>query len=644
MGVPGALLRLRRVGRPPRRRLARRIAGELRPHWRGIAAVAMLNLLAAPLTLLAPVPLKIAVDNVIGGRPLSAPLAALLPSGLAGNTYALLAVACLLLVLVVLLTGLQDAGTDVVSTLVGWRVTLGFRSRLFHHLQELSIAFHDARGVADSIYRVQYDALSLQNLVITAGLPLLSAALTLASMIYVIARIDAELAAVALTVCPVLLLLSMGYNRRMRRRYRAVKELESNALKVVQEVLAAVRVVKAFGRERAEIERFRGRTSQGVRARVRLTAAEGVFALLVSLTTALGTAAILFLGVGKVKSGALTLGSLLVVVTYLTQLYRPLTSATKKVADVQTSLAGAERAFEVLDERRDVEERRHARRLRRARGELEFRQVSFSYDGEHEVLSRVSFHAAAGLRVAISGRTGAGKTTLVSLLMRFYDPTSGQVLLDGIDLREFRLADLRSQFAIVLQDPVLFSTTIAENIAYGRPGADLQAIIEAGRAANAHSFISALPEGYETLVGERGMRLSGGERQRIALARAYLKDVPVLVLDEPTSSVDVRTEAEIMEAMERVAQGRTTIIIAHRASTLRRCQLRVRLEHGRVVGRPRPKNGLPTPVSLAGWNPKLDLQVAQVALQGSSTDGETGGQEGRHRSGRWRGRSRGTTG
>jgi len=564
--------------------------------------VALLNLLAAPLTLLAPVPLKIAVDNVIAGRPLPAPVAVLLPAGVTGRTYALLAVAALLLVLVVLLTALQDAATDLLSTLVGERVTLGFRSRLFHHLQELSIAFHDTRGIADSIYRVQYDALSLQALVITAGLPLVSAALTLAAMIYVIARIDAELAAVALAVCPVLFLLSMAYNRRMRRRYRAVKELESSALRVVQEVLAAVRVVKAFGRQDAEIERFVGRTSQGVRARVRLTAVEGVFALLVNLTTALGTAAVLFLGVGRVQSGELTLGSLLVVVTYLTQLYRPLTAASKKVADVQTSLAGAERAFEVLDEPRDVEERSDARRLRRAQGAVEFREVSFSYDGHCEVLSGVSFRAAPGLRVAISGRTGAGKTTLISLLMRFYDPSSGQVLLDGVDLREYRLADLRSQFAIVLQDPVLFSTTIAENIAYGRPGENFRAIVKAARAANAHGFISALPDGYQTLVGERGMRLSGGERQRIALARAYLKDAAVLILDEPTSSVDVKTEAEILEAMERVASGRTTIIIAHRASTLRRCQLRVTLERGRIVGNPRSRKGRQGLEPMVGWS------------------------------------------
>ena len=564
--------------------------------------MALLNLLAAPLTLLAPVPLKIAVDNVIAGRPLPAPVAVLLPAGVTGRTYALLAVAALLLVLVVLLTALQDAATDLLSTLVGERVTLGFRSRLFHHLQELSIAFHDTRGIADSIYRVQYDALSLQALVITAGLPLVSAALTLAAMIYVIARIDAELAAVALAVCPVLFLLSMAYNRRMRRRYRAVKELESSALRIVQEVLAAVRVVKAFGRQDAEIERFVGRTSQGVRARVRLTAVEGVFALLVNLTTALGTAAVLFIGVGRVQSGELTLGSLLVVVTYLTQLYRPLTAASKKVADVQTSLAGAERAFEVLDEPMDVEERADARRLRRAQGAVEFREVSFSYDGHCDVLSRVSFRAAPGLRVAISGRTGAGKTTLISLLMRFYDPSSGQVLLDGVDLREYRLADLRSQFAIVLQDPVLFSTTIAENIAYGRPGENFRAIVKAARAANAHGFISALPDGYQTLVGERGMRLSGGERQRIALARAYLKDAAVLILDEPTSSVDVKTEAEILEAMERVASGRTTIIIAHRASTLRRCQLRVTLERGQIVGNPRPRKNRQKLEPLVEWS------------------------------------------
>jgi ATP-binding cassette subfamily B protein len=256
---------------------------------------------------------------------------------------------------------------------------------------------------------------------------------------------------------------------------------------------------------------------------------------------------------------------------------------SKKLADLQGSLVSAERAFALLDESPDVQDRPGARHLQRAEGAISFRKVCFAYPHNPPVLHDVSIHIEPGTCVGIEGTTGAGKTTLLSLLTRFYDPTAGEILLDGVDLRDYRLADLRNQFAIVLQDTVLFSTTVAENIAYARPEASDAEIIAAAEAANAHEFITRLPQGYETKVGERGMRLSGGERQRIALARAFLKDAPLLILDEPTSSVDLRTEKLIIEALQRLVQGRTTFIIAHRLSTLNECDVRLRLEHGRLV-------------------------------------------------------------
>ena len=268
--------------------------------------------------------------------------------------------------------------------------------------------------------------------------------------------------------------------------------------------------------------------------------------------------------------------------SYLAQLYAPLKTISKSAATLQSSLASAERAFALLDEAPDVVERPNAGRLLRASGAVAFHNVSFAYNGGAPVLHDVSFDIRPGTRVGIMGMTGAGKTTLVSLLTRFYDPTAGQILLDGVDLRDYKLADLRNQFAIVLQEPVLFSTSIAENIAYARPDASEEEIIEAAKAANAHEFIVSLPQGYETLVGERGMRLSGGERQRISLARAFLKDAPILILDEPTSSVDMKTEAAIMEAMERLMQGRTAFIIAHRLSTLTNCDVLLKIENGRL--------------------------------------------------------------
>jgi ATP-binding cassette subfamily B protein len=303
---------------------------------------------------------------------------------------------------------------------------------------------------------------------------------------------------------------------------------------------------------------------------------------LVGLTIAIGTATVLWLGVRHVQANSLTLGNLLLVMAYLGQLFAPLKIIGRKVGSLQGHLASVERAFLLLDEMPEVVERRDAKPLSCALGAITFRNVSFRYQDDRPVLHDVGFDVPSGTRVGLVGRTGAGKTTLVSLLARLHDVTSGQILLDGVDVRDYKLDDLRNQFSFVLQEPVLFSTDIAENIGYARPGASQEEIVRAARLANAHDFIASLPDGYHTLVGERGMRLSGGERQRIALARAFLKDAPILILDEPTSSVDLRTESAIMEAMERLMHGRTTFMIAHRLSTLKDCDLLVVIERGRV--------------------------------------------------------------
>jgi len=292
--------------------------------------------------------------------------------------------------------------------------------------------------------------------------------------------------------------------------------------------------------------------------------------------------------VSHVQSGAISLGSLLLVIGYLSQLYSPLNTMSRKAASLQSHLAGAERAFALLDEMPDVPESPNALPLKQAKGAIVFRNISFAYQPEHPVLRNISFEVAPGTRLGIAGVTGAGKTTLVNLLTRFYDPIEGKILLDGIDLRDYKLADLRKQFAVVLQEPVLFSTTIAENIAYAFPGATSDQIIRAAEAAGAHGFIQELPQGYETQVGERGMRLSGGERQRIALARAFLKQAPLLILDEPTSSVDAATENAILEAMDRLMNGRTAFLIAHRESTFRICTMRLEIHQG-IISNDREK-------------------------------------------------------
>ena len=565
------------------RTLSRRLLYQVWPYWSYLVGIFLIDLCATPLSLLGPVALKIVVDTVIGSQPLPPLLDALFPDSVIHSKMLLLGVAAGLQILVVLLTQLQGLGSYVLRTRTGEGLTLDFRALLFRHVQRLTFAFHDARSTADTIYRIQYDAPAVQWLTIYGVIPLIASTVTLCSVIYVTARLDWPLALVAMSVVPFLIVIPKIYDQRMRGQYTDVKELESSTLGIVQEVLTALRVVKAFGREDHEQERFVAQSSAGMGVRIRLAFAESAFALLCNVSTAIGTALVLYIGVRSVLAGHLTLGELLMVFTYLTQLYVPLTAISDRIISLQSYRASIQRAFELLDEVPEVAERPHARPLKRAAGAIELRGVAFAYERQNLILDDMSFAIQAGTRLGIAGRTGAGKSTLVSLLMRFYDPSAGQILLDRVDLRDYKLADLRNQFAVVMQDPVLFSTSLAENIAYGRPGASFQEIVAAAKVANAHDFIVDLPNGYDTLVGERGMRLSGGERQRIALARAFLKDAPILILDEPTSAIDMATEAMIMEAMQRVMIGRTTVMIAHRLSTLEVCDARLVIEHGRIV-------------------------------------------------------------
>jgi ATP-binding cassette subfamily B protein len=561
--------------------IARRVAHETRGYWGRFTAVVFVGLLETPLALLAPVPMAIVVDNVLGSKPPPA----LLPPWIASSSSNRLLFACVLLVAVAALSSLQSTAGAVLKVATGEALTLRFQAKLLANAQRQSFAFHDKRGTADAIYRIQKDGSSIQNLLLSGFLPVMTATITFISMMYVITRIDAQLVLVALIIAPILFGSAHLYKIRMRPRYIETKQLESSAAQVIQEVLTSFRVVKAFGREGEEEERFRAHSQKGLQARVRLALAENAYGIAVSLTTAVGTAVVLYVGVQSVQSGTLTLGELLIIVGYVSQLYGPLKSISTNLASLQNQFASADRAFQLLDSVPDVQERPSARSVGRVSGRISYQHVTFGYEPGQTVLRDVSIEIPAGARLGIAGRTGAGKTTLVSLLARFYDPDEGQILLDGVDLRDYKIADLRSQFAIVLQDPLLFATTIAENIAYAKPDAAIDEIVAAALAADAHDFIRQLPDGYDTVVGERGMRLSGGERQRISIARAFLKNAPILVFDEPTSSVDTTTELAIMETMKRLMRGRTTLMIAHRLSTLRECDALLEVEDGRVIVR-----------------------------------------------------------
>ncbi len=579
--------------------LYRRLLAEARPSWAHLAGLFLVQVLATPIALLAPVPLQIAVDQVLGQVPLPSWLAPWIPAGWRGPE-ALLAVAAGIVVVSALLAQLQDMYAWVYRTWLGERLVLALRGRLFLHLQRLSLAHHDAGTSAESVYRVQTDALAIETVVVQGLLRIVTVAFRVVVLVVVAAQIDAKLVLVALLAGPVMVLLARRYRGRLRARWKEAKAQEAAAMGVVQETLSAVRVVKAFAREEHERDRWRARADAGVAATMRATAYRGWFDVLMGATAGLAGAAVLYVGVEEARAGAVTLGQLLLVVGYLSQLFGPMRELGNKMADLQRALAGAERVFAVLDTAPEVVDAAGATALRRATGEVEFRGVTFGYGDGPPVLDDVSFRVPAGARVGIAGRTGAGKSTLLALLFRFYDPQRGTILLDGVDTRTIRVHDLRRQLALVLQDTVLFSTSVAENIAYGRPGATTAEIEAAARAADAHEFVSRLPRGYETPVGERGVRLSGGERQRIALARAFLKDAPVLVLDEPTSALDLTTETSVMAAIERLMRGRTTFLVAHRPSTLAGCDVRLRLEHGRFVAVADAASGDPTPAPGAG--------------------------------------------
>lgn len=559
----------------------RRLLRHARPCWLHLTAIFLLQLIAAPIALLGPVTLKIAADNVIGQQPLPWYVAWMAPDGFSPGTSAMFVMVVFALS-VALLSHIQGVASWILQTYTGERLVLEFRSEAFSHAQRLSLGYHDERGTADTVYRIQEDAPSIQYIAIQGWIPLINAVIMLAAMLVVTWRIDSTLALVALAISPVLFWLTRASSRRSRTKWHVVKDLDASAMSVVQEVLSALRVVKAFGSEDREHRRFVRQGSLRMWSQVKLASTQAGFHLLIGLTMAVGMTAALLTGAQHVRSGALTMGQLWMVITYMGMLYAPLSTLSSKFLEMQGWMASVERVFALLDKAPRIADKSNPIAIERAQGQVRFDGVTFGYRAAEAILRDVSFEVPAGTRVGIVGTTGSGKTTMITLLSRFYDPNLGRILFDGVDLRDYKLDDLRRQFSLVLQDAVLFAGSIAENIAYARPAASREEVIAAAQAANAHDFISSLPEGYETKVGERGMLLSGGQRQRISIARAFLKESPVLIMDEPTSAVDLHTEAGIMESMESLMHGRTTFMIAHRLSTLENCDLLLVMDQGRA--------------------------------------------------------------
>jgi ATP-binding cassette, subfamily B, bacterial len=540
-----------------------------------------ITVLASAVGLLTPWPMKILVDNVLDTHPLPAILSDYLGS-IKDGRYSLLLFAIISGLVIALLGNLLTVINEYVQTKLDLSIVLDFRSDVFQHAQRLSMAYHDQHRAGGLIYAINFQGDAAARLIMTVP-HLAQSVFTLVGMFWISYTIDRKLALISITVVP-FLYLSVGYYiRNIQGRLQQVKGMEGESLSIIHEAVSMLRVIVAFGREGHEYQRFRKQGERAVNERVKLTVRQTFFSLVINTITAFGTALVLGFGAYHVMEGKLTIGQLLVVIAYIAAVYQPLEAISTTIGSLQDQIMSLKIAFDLLDTEPDIKDAPDAKEIKKARGSIAFEGVNFSYSGRVDTLKDISFKAEPGQVVALVGPTGAGKTTLISLIPRFYEANKGRVLLDGHDIRELTLKSLRSQISIVLQQPLLFSGSIADNIRYGRLEASMEEIMEAARAANAHDFIMNLPKKYDTQLGEGGAQLSGGERQRISIARAFLKDAPILILDEPTSSIDSRTESVILDALDRLMEGRTTFMVAHRLSTIRNADFILVLDHGQLV-------------------------------------------------------------
>jgi ABC-type multidrug transport system fused ATPase/permease subunit len=477
----------------------------------------------------------------------------------------------------------------------GRTVEYDLRNDLFAHLQKLPLSFYQTQRTGDLMSRVINDISAVRIMLGPGILNFVNAPLYYVYAVALMLSMDVRMTLAALAPFPLLMFVAHKFRGRIMKSSLEVQQQMSVLSSHVQENLSGMHVVKAYSQEPFQTQQFTGLNKDYEIKSLEMAKMRGIVNPVMQGINGLTVLVVIWYGGVRVLRGDLLVADIVAFIAYLNVLAWPTAAFGWMLSLVERGRAAMRRLEEILETTPEIADQPTPQIASSLKQGIEFRDVSFAYDESHPVLRDVSFAIEPGTRLGIAGPTGAGKTTLVSLITRFYDPDAGHVLLDGVDLREYRLADLRRQFAIVLQEPVLFSTTIGENIAYSDPDAEPSAIVAAARAANAHDFISALPEGYETQVGEQGVLLSGGERQRIALARAFLKDAPLLILDEPTSSVDVGTEAVIMEAMERLMHGRTTFMIAHRLSTLDICDARLELEDGRVASASGLVGELPAP-------------------------------------------------
>ena len=557
--------------------MKRTVRSYLKPYWPAFSFALGQVLFISALELLKPWPLQIIIDNVLSGKPL--------PWGPAvgWSPHRLLLFSCIGLVIVYVMLGGLHILNNYTTIRIGQGMVNDLRRDLYSHLQRLSLSFYHRQQLGDLMYRITADTMGIQTLTMNGLFAILSASVLLGGMLIVMFWVDWYLTLLALAVCPALFCAIALLNKKMSLAATEAHQKGSTVYSVVQRTLSGMRVIQAFTKEEDEGRRFLQASTESMAAELRLYNLQNFYYAVVNLTIAAGTAAILWVGTRHVRAGDLSVGEMIVFTSYLASLYSPINSIFQTYGLVQSTKADVRRAFEILESEERLPDGSRVFQPLGPRGQISFEDVSFGYDASQPVLKKINLHVAAGKKIAIVGPTGAGKSTLVSLLPRFYDPQSGRVKIDGVDIREFELKSLRQKIAMILQPPLVFPLTIRENIAYGRPDASMEEIVSAAQVAQVHEFVEQLPQKYETVVSEQGASLSEGQKLRLTIARRILLNAPILILDEPTSSVDSETEALIMDGLEQLMADRTTFIIAHRLSTVRQADLILVLRDGHIV-------------------------------------------------------------
>jgi len=552
-----------------------RIASLLAPRWKSMVLGVAAAVASAGLDLLQPWPLKIVVDYVVGSKAA--------PQWLPEDKFLVLNIAALSIVAIAVLGAIASYVENVLTTSVGQWVTHDLRTTLYDHVQRLSLTYHDKSRTGDLVSRVTNDIDTIQSFITSTLLGAFIDVVTLVGMIVIMGAINFKFTLVALAIAPFLFAFVYKYTHAIKTLTRAVRKKESEIASNVQEVFSSIRVVKAFASENYERRRFERESMESVELTLRAKALKAGLSPTVDIIVAIGSALVLWYGARLALQGTLTAGSLIVFLVYLGKLYSPIRGLSKLPDTFSKPAVAFERIQEVMDVEVKDPDRKKPQKAAPFIGLVEFEDVSFSYRQDQPILQNINFRIEPGQTAAFVGPTGAGKTTIVSLIPRFYEPTTGIIRIDGTDIRTMKRRSLRKQIGFVLQDTILFRTTVFNNIAYGRPSATREEIIEAARQANAHDFILEMPDGYDTLIGERGVTLSGGQRQRIGIARAIVRNAPILILDEPSSGLDSSSEALIFDALEKLMEGRTCIVITHRLNTIRHADVIFVLKDGQIV-------------------------------------------------------------